>query len=491
MSDGGPVADPRPGASLRAAASWNALSLGGGQIIRVGTALVLTGVLGQENIGIVALATVYVAFVILFVQFGFGTLLIQRERLDPGHVGAATVLSVSAGLVAAGVTVAIAPVIAGFFDTPELTAVLRALSSLVLLKALAIVPSSLLMRQMRFRALAGAELSGTVAGAVVGLTAAAITGSYWAIVWQLLVTEAVTVLATLVAQPTFTVRTTRGELSEVWVFGTKLLGTNVANFVGDNGDNLLIGRVEGTIPLADYTLSYRVLSLPLQIVGQSVLRSLLPVFSRLQGDPTAVAQLFYRAQQAVAALVTGPLVILALAVGDAIPWAFGDEWSSAVTATRWVAVAGILRLAFGNDGATMTAMGKPGWQFWWSMATTAISVLGFVIGIHWGIEGVAASIVITGLPMALFGMHLLGRLIPVSPSGALVRLAPIALAGVALLGVWWAVVPATENLAVAVRLVVRCGVTGLAYLVFLGASRSIRTEVIGLLSRRGAEGLVP
>lgn len=490
MNEPGPVTDPVPGSSLRAAASWNALSLGGGQAVRIGTALVLTGMLGQENIGIVALATVYVAFVILFVQFGFGTLLIQRDRLDPGHIGAATLLSVSAGLLAAAATIAVAPVIADFFDTPELTAVLRTLSALVLLKAFAIVPSSLLMRRMRFAALAGAELSGTVAGAAVGLAAAIVTGSYWAIVWQLLVTEAVTVIATLMAQPTFSLRTTRTELAEVWTFGTKLLGTNVANFVGDNGDNLLIGRVEGTIPLADYTLSYRVLSLPLQIVGQSVLRSLLPVFSRLQNDPPAVAHLFYRAQQAVAALVTGPLVILALGVGDAIPWAFGDEWSSAVTATRWVAVAGILRLAFGNDGATMTAMGKPGWQFWWSMTTTVISVLGFVVGIHWGIEGVAASIVITGLPMALFGMHLLGRLIPVSPIGSLVRLAPVALAGTALLGVWWAVASVTGDLAVPVRLVVRCGVTGLAYAAFLAASRSIRSEVIGLVTRRGAAGLV-
>ena len=120
------------------------------------------------------------------------------------------------------------------------------------------------------------------------------------------------------------------------------------------------------------------------------------------------------------------------------------------------------------------------------MATTVVSVLGFVVGIRWGIEGVAASIVITGLPMALLGMHLLGKLIPVSPWGALLRLAPVAAAGVAILGVWWAIVPLTEDLVVVARLVVRCGVTGLAYLALLAASPTIRGEVARLVARRGA-----
>ncbi|MEZ5245301.1 MAG: lipopolysaccharide biosynthesis protein [Acidimicrobiales bacterium] len=469
--------------SIRSSVGWNALSLGGRQGLRVATALLLAGMLGQENFGIIGMATVYVTFGTIFVQFGFGTALVQKEELQPGHIGAASWLSLGSGGAVALLTLVVAPVVADFYRTDELTSVLRVLSVLVILKALAIVPSSLLMRDMRFAPLARAELAGAVAGAAAGITAAILTDSYWAIVWQMIVTDAVTLLGILLVERHHEWRTSRAEVKELSGFGAKLLGTNLVNFASGNGDNVVVGRVEGPIALADYSLSYRVLSLPLQIVGQTVARTILPTFSRLQHDRPAVADLYYRSQRAIAALVTGPLVVIALASHDAIPWAFGDEWASAVTATQWIAVAGILRLVFGNGGATMVAMGHPGWQFWWSLATTTVSVTGFIVGVQWGIEGVAASIVIAGVPLGLLGVAIVGRLIPVTPLGSLVRLAPIAAAGGGLVALWWLVAQPSSDWPTLVRLLVRCGTTSAVYLVLIAMIPAVRADITRLVRR--------
>ncbi|MEQ8841228.1 MAG: lipopolysaccharide biosynthesis protein [Acidimicrobiales bacterium] len=469
--------------SIRSSVGWNALSLGGRQGLRVVTSLVLAGVLGQENFGIVGMATVYVTFVVIFVQFGFGTALVQKPELTDGDIGAATRLSLGSGLMVAVLTLFVAPLIADFYRTDELTDVLRVLSVLVMLKALAIVPSSLLMREMRFRPLAAAEVAGSVAGAIVGITWAVTTKSYWAIVGQFIVTDAVTLVGILLVERRRRWQTSRADILELSGFGGKLLATNMLNFVSGNGDNVVVGRVEGPIPLADYSLSYRVLSLPLQVVGQTVARTILPTFSRLQHDRPAVADLYYRSQRAIAALVTGPLIVVALAADDAIPWAFGEEWSSAVTATQWIAVAGILRLVLGNAGATMVAMGHPGRQFWWSLVTTVASTIGFIVGVQWGIEGVAASIVILGVPLGLLGVVLVGRLIPVTPWGTLVRLVPIGLAGVTLLGIWWVAAGPTDDLPVVLALIIRCSVTSVAYLGLIAMIPAIRHDVTRMLRR--------
>lgn len=469
--------------SIRSSVRWNALSLGGRQGVRVLTSLLLAGMLGQDNFGIIGMATVYVTFVVIFVQFGFGTALVQKEDLRPGHIGAATWLSLGSGVVVAVLTLILAPVVADFYRTDELTDVLRVLSVLVLLKAFAIVPSSLLMREMRFAPLTRAELAGALSGAAAGITAAIVTDSYWAIVWQLIVTDAVTLAGILVVERRRTWRTNGDDVRELSGFGAKLLGTNIVNFASGNGDNVVIGRVEGTVALADYSLSYRVLSLPLQVVGQTVARTILPTFSRLQHDRPAVADLYYRSQRAIAAMVTGPLVVVALAAHDAIPWAFGDEWASAVTATQWIAVAGILRLVFGNGGATMVAMGHPGWQFWWSLTTTTVSVTGFIIGVQWGIEGVAASIVIVGLPLGLIGVAIVGRLIPVTPWGVLVRLAPIAAGGAVLVGLWWVVAQPTSEWPTLARLLLRCGTTSALYVALVAMIPAVRDDVLRLVRR--------
>ncbi len=473
--------------SLRSSVRWNTLSLSGRQGIRAVTSLLLAGILGQDNYGIIGLATVYVGFVILFVQFGFGTALVQRPELKAGHIGAATRLSIGSGALFAALTLLLAPVIADFFDTPELTSLLRVLSILVVIKALAIVPSSLLMREMRFGPLATAELIGAVLGASAGIIVAITTESYWAIVWQFLITDSIILLGVIWAQPAMKWRTTRSELGDLVGFGTKLLGTNIVNFASSNGDNVVVGRFEGNVALADYTLSFRVLSLPLQIVGQTVARTLLPIFSRLQHDVNAVADLYYRSQRAITAVVAGPLVVIALAAPDGIALVLGDEWTSAATAMRWIAMAAILQLGFGNTGMTLVALGRPGWQFWWSSFTTVLSLIGFAVGVRWGIEGVAASRVVIGVPTVLLAVGVVGRLVPVSPWRSLTLLAPVVAACLVVAGTWFVLEPLTDGLARLPRLVVRCGITGSIYLALTAAIAPIRHDVLRLV-KTGPQG---
>ena len=472
---------------LASALRWNAAGIGGREVIRAATSLLLAAILGQENYGIIGLAGLYVTFVVMFVQFGFGTALVQKEHLEPGHVGAATWLSLISGTIVAALTVVFAPDVASLFDTPELAPVLRWLSILVLLKAIAIVPASLLMREMQFAPLARAELAGAVIGCGTGITVAIIQGSYWAIVWQLIIMDGVTVALILSVQRIRVWRTTRAQVRDLAGFGSKLLGTNIVNFFSGNGDNLIVARHLGTVALANYTLSFRLLSLPLQVVGSAVARAILPTMARSQNDRAAVARIYYRSQRAIAALVAGPLVISALALPDAIPWLLGPEWSSAVRTAQWIALAGILRLVFGNSGSTMVAMGKPGWQFSWSLVTTLVSLSGFFVGVRWGTEGVAASIVITGLPMGLIGVWVVGRLIPVTPWKAALRLAPVTAATAVLLPVWWVIAQPTEDLAVFGRLVTRCTVVSLAYLGMILAMSDTRADAL-LLARRAPRG---
>lgn len=478
------------GAAVRSSVRWNAVSLLGRQGLRAITSLVIAGIVGQENYGIIGLATLYVGFVILFVQFGFGTALVQRRELHPGHIGAATWLSIAAGVGFAAVTLVAAPAVADFFATDELTAVLRVLSILVIIKALGTVPSSLLMRDMRFGPLARAELLGATLGSAAGLAAAVLTESYWAIVWQMMVTEGVILLGVFVANPRFGWRTTRTEVADLAGFGVKLLGTNVVNYGSRNGDNAIVGRVEGTEALGDYTLSYRVLSLPVQIIGQSVARTVLPTFSRLHHDRRAIADLYYRSQRAVTALVAGPLVMIALAAPDIIRFVLNEDWVTAADAMRFIALSAIIQLGFGNTGMTLVALDRPGWQFWWSSATTVVSLTGYLVGVRWGIEGVAASRLVIGLPAAMIGVAIVGRLIPVTPWQTLRLFAPIAGAAALMSVVFLSIAAATDDLSVLARLLTRGGPAGLLYVGLVFAMRPVRRDLLRLARRERPEAAI-
>ena len=132
------------------------------QVARFLFVVALMRLLGAENYGIVAQAAVFIAVAQIFVHFGLAATIVQAPRLDRHEVGTAFWMNVLLGLLLATLMILGAPLVANIFDTEELTAVLRVLSLAIILKSITVVPSALLTRNMRFRALGFVDISSTL-----------------------------------------------------------------------------------------------------------------------------------------------------------------------------------------------------------------------------------------------------------------------------------------------------------------------------------------
>ena len=60
-------------------------------------------------------------------------------------------------------------------------------------------------------------------------------------------------------------------------------------------------------------------------------------------------------------------------------------------------------------------MGRPGVMLRFRLFSTPVTVLGFVIGLHWGVVGVAASFAITRFMLAPIQTYITCRTLGVSP----------------------------------------------------------------------------
>ena len=141
-------------------------------MIRLLVGLILAAWLGPMNYGIMAQAMVYVVLAAVFLDQGLGVTLVQKQEISRSDQGSVFLMTAFAGVLAALATLLLADPFATFFGTDELAPVLRVLAITVLLRALTVVPQALIVRRLRFKRLAGAELSGVVVGGVVGLLAA-------------------------------------------------------------------------------------------------------------------------------------------------------------------------------------------------------------------------------------------------------------------------------------------------------------------------------
>jgi PST family polysaccharide transporter len=192
------------------------------------------------------------------------------------------------------------------------------------------------------------------------------------------------------------------------------------------------------VPLANYTLSYRVLMLPIQVLGQTANRLVFPVFSRLIDDKPRQARYFSSVLTGISISVLLPMTIVALAAPAAVPIVFGPDWGGAVRAMQILAMSAVLRTISSVSSAVLFANGRADWVFRLNLVSIPAHLVGFAVGLRWGIEGVAWSFIIVALPLTFLWLMLTRRLIPLGTVGQLRALAPALTGAVTAVVVWQA-----------------------------------------------------
>jgi PST family polysaccharide transporter len=429
--------DDRP--DLAGGVRWSLIATIGTLGGRMTFVVLLMRMLGPGNFGIVAQATVYITIATIFLNLGLPVTIIQRRNLDRAGIGTALSLTIASAVLLAVATVFGAPLLADFFRTPELTGVLRVISISLVLKGLAVVPTAMLAREMRFRALGMAEISSTVISGTIAIVAAVNGAGYWALVIQMLVLDtiylAMVMGAAQLPPPMWSPTAARG----LWSFSSRMMGSDVINYLSNNGDKVLIARFLGATPLALYGLAGRVLVVPIETLGKTADRVILPTFSRLQDDGERVARYFLEASASVALFASPPMTLVILCAPLAVPIAFGDAWDAAVLPLQLLAAHGVFFLLIALTNPVVQAAGRADWEFRWALFTTVIALATFAVGLQWGIAGMAACFLVQGALLNPIRFVMVQRLIPLSAGAYLRQLAPAATGTAALVAAWIAV----------------------------------------------------
>lgn len=449
--------------AVAASARWSLIGLVAKQFARIGFSVLLARLLGPTNFGIVGQATIYLSFTLVFLDIGLASALIQRKRIDDATIGTATVLNAGAVIVLILLTQAVAGVWASVFRTPELEMLLRVLSLDFLLIGAAVVPTALLTRRLNFRLLAAAEIAGTFIGGAAGIAAAVMGAQYWALLVQTLATDFVyaAVVTAAVGRPILS--WSKAAYRSIVGFSVRVFGSEVMRFLSQNADKTLIALRLGPTALANYSLSFRVLLLPVQILSQTANRLVFPIFSRLNDQPERQATHFLRVTTSLSLVVTPPMLLVALDAPRGVPIVFGPEWHAAVRPMQILAVVSIVSAVMGTGGSVMLAKGRADWALRWAVVTTGSLIAGFLVGLQWGVDGVAWAYLLIGVPLAMVEIGFIRKLIPYTATQYLQAIAPAGVGGVVLTVVWFATMAVMGGGNDVVALVVASLVAGLAY----------------------------
>jgi O-antigen/teichoic acid export membrane protein len=358
------------------------------------TLVVLTHQISPRGFGVVAAAMTVVPMVYLLSDLGFSTYLLQTDDADQLSLSTAFWASVLAGLVLSAGLVAIAPLLAVAFRTPDLVPVLRALVLSIVPTVLAGVPLALLRRSMAFRAVAIQALVAAVLAQVVAVATALLGGGVWALVSQVVVSQwVIAVLAWRSAgwRPSWSL--SPRQFRVMAVFGVRVSGVDLVASSRVWAETWIIAAGLGTTALGLFNISQRLVQVAQELAAASLTPVSTVVFARVRESRTRLGTTYLKAL-GLAYAVVSPLMVLIVVTGPVlIPTLFGHRWQSSVLPAQALAVAGIITLGAMLDHGLYYGLGRPGAWLSYSVVVDAVTVATTAVAVRWGLGGVAVGFV--------------------------------------------------------------------------------------------------
>ena len=394
-------------ASLSSSAARGVLWTGTGQVVRqlvqIGTSLVLVRLLVPEDFGLIGMAMFFVGIGQLLADFGMGAA-IMHSRTDDRQILSSCFwlnFAVAAGLGA--LLLISAPAIGGFYKRSDLVPIVAALSLNLLLSGLLVVPGALLMRDMRFAALARAQVLGSLVGAATAIAMAWRGFGAWALVAQPLCGATVTLSAcTLAARWYPRLEFSWPKVEPLARFSAALLGTNLVGYMNRNADSLLVGRVLGAGPLGHYSMAIQLMLYPLQQVSSVFVRVLIPTLMHLRDELPRLRAAYLKAVGCIA-LITFPIMGGLFAVADDfVQVAFGPAWSDMTPLVKILAWVGMFQSIGTTVGTLYLATGNPRLALRVTMIGSPVLIGGMAGGLPWGTVGVATGYALANLSFAYY-----------------------------------------------------------------------------------------
>jgi O-antigen/teichoic acid export membrane protein len=371
---------------------WKATTRGVALVTRVATVVVLARLLTPTDYGVAGMAIVVASFAAILTDPALGAALVQRPAIDERD--RSTVFWSAAGIGCALTVLGIAasPLVADFFGEPEVRDLFAVTSLCFVVIGLSVAHRALLLRRLAYRSLEIREMLSLVTGAIVAVAVALAGFGPWAVIWNFVaycVMSTVLVWILLDWRPRFTFSVE--SLRKLGGFSLRIFSATTLSWGTSNLDKVLIGRVLTAAALGAYSLASNIAQMPLSLVSGTLSRAVSPAYSRIQDDKDRLERAWLRNKRMSVSVVAPMLATLVVAAPDFVQLVFGEKWDDTVAPLRLLCVASLAQSLGALNWSVLQARGEGGAVLRLILLTSCASLLAFVVGLTWGIVGVATS----------------------------------------------------------------------------------------------------
>ena len=310
---------------------WRFAERCGAQLVAFVVSIVLARILAPELYGTIALVTVFINILQVFVDSGLASALIQKKDADELDFSTVFFTNVSFCVMLYILVFFMAPMIGRFYRNMSLVPVIRVLSITLLISGVKNVQQAYVSKNLLFRKFFFSTLGGTVLAAIAGIAMAVKGYGIWALVTQQLLNATVDTIIlwiTVKWRPKFIFSFER--LKGLFSYGWKLLASGLLDTVYNNLRQLIIGKLYSASDLAFYNKGDQLPNVIVTNINSSIDSVLLPVMSKEQDDKNAVKNMTRRAIKTSTYIMAPLMMGLAFTSHNVIVLLLTEKWVACI-----------------------------------------------------------------------------------------------------------------------------------------------------------------
>jgi O-antigen/teichoic acid export membrane protein len=254
----------------------------------------------------------------------------------------------------------IAPLAAGFFNEPQVAAIIRTLSFIFVIWSFGTLPSILLDKNLDFKKKVIPQIIPKIGYGITAIWLALSGFGVWSLVIGRLMLELLSVLSiwpVVSWRPSYTFD--RKTAIELLNYGKQVVGANTLVFLISIIDVTFIGRILGADDLGYYSIAFGIAGLLTSQVSLLMSNVMFPVYAKIKDEKATLKKAYLRTIKYIS-FISIPATFGIFAVAwDFVKVVYGAKWLPAVAALQVLCFYGLNRSLLGTTEQLYLAAGKP------------------------------------------------------------------------------------------------------------------------------------
>lgn len=375
--------------------SWGFFESLSNQAIQFFVGVFLARILVPEDFGIIAVLSIFIGITGVLVDGGFKISIIRNNNTTSLDYSTIFFTNLIVGVIIGAIFYISAPLIAAYFDRPELINISRAFAFLPFINGLGLVQSAILLKNLEFKK--NAKIS-FIAGFLSGLLALLLAYkgySYWALVWRALSTSLIYTLlvwTTSKWKPQFLYSI--NILKEHFGFSSKILLTGIIDSFFDNLYSFIFGKFFSLKDLAFFTRGKAYAEIVSNSISTSIQKVNTPLISSEAKNIESILYSYKQLLQSSSLLIIGINTIMIIIAEPFILMLLGAKWSASIPYLQILCLVGIIYNIINSNSALLEVLGRSDYMLKTAIISRPLQIIILLVTLQYSMKIVTFGIII-------------------------------------------------------------------------------------------------